>query len=166
MVKVRHERALMGKKPHCPDCERVALRRQGRVGFLQRIVYPRLGLFPWECGLCRKIFMLGQRSTGYRQHATEDEVIPDTAVETTMDMGLEPALESTVESTVGSTVDTHRESNPVAEFGNVSRGSATVRRDLLPGHGLGSKTVKAGLAQGNLAPATLPRANRPNKIAG
>ena len=74
MVNVRHERALMGEKPHCPDCERVALRRQGRIGFLQRVVYPRFGLFPWECGLCRKIFMLSQRSTGYRQHATEDEL--------------------------------------------------------------------------------------------
>lgn len=51
--------------PHCPQCEQVELRRHGRVGFLQRSVLPLLGLYPWECGLCRKIYLLRQRSRGY-----------------------------------------------------------------------------------------------------
>ena len=63
--------AIQRQKPHCPQCEGVELRRHGRVGFWQRVVMPRFGLFPWECGLCRKIFFLSQRSTDYRQHATE-----------------------------------------------------------------------------------------------
>ena len=163
MVKLRHERALMGEKPHCPDCERVALRRQGRVGFLQRVVYPRLGLFPWECGLCRKIFMLGQRSTGYRQHATEDELVPEST--------LESALERRPKATLDTPSDKQRESKaaaaaePQPEFTGVARGGI-VRRDLVPAHGLSAKAIKPSVAQGNLACATLPRASRPNKIAG
>ena len=70
------EPIMAGPKPHCPDCESVELRRQGRTGFLQTVVLPRLGLFPWECGLCRKIFLLRQRRTRYRKHATEPLVLP------------------------------------------------------------------------------------------
>ncbi len=70
MATARHQRAVTGEKPHCPQCEGIELRRQGRVGLMQRVVLPRLGLFPWECGLCRKIYFLRQRSTGYRQHST------------------------------------------------------------------------------------------------
>ncbi len=158
MVKVRHERALMGEKPHCPDCERVALRRQGRVGFLQRVVYPRLGLFPWECGLCRKIFMLGQRSTGYRQHATEDEIHPEPAPGVTSGSIPGPALDSSR--------DSHPKSHPAAVSEFESEFTRTARRELLPAHGLSSKVIKTNLAQGNIAPTTLARANRPNKIAG
>ena len=76
MTTARHERAIIGEKPHCPQCDGIELRRQGRVGLLQRVVLPRLGLFPWECGLCRKIFLLRQRSTDYRQHSTEAGVTP------------------------------------------------------------------------------------------
>ena len=65
------EEMLTGEKPHCPQCDGIELRRQGRIGFLQRAVFPRMGLFPWECGLCRKVFFLKQRSTAYRQHITE-----------------------------------------------------------------------------------------------
>ena len=64
----------MGEKPHCPQCDGVELRRQGRIGFLQRAVYPRFGLFPWECGLCRKVYMLKQRTTDYRQHSLEASI--------------------------------------------------------------------------------------------
>lgn len=51
-----------GGRPLCPKCDGIELRRQGRFGFWQRAVLSRLGLFPWECGLCRKIYMLPQRS--------------------------------------------------------------------------------------------------------
>ena len=51
-----------GLKPCCPDCDGVELRRHSREGFVQRTVLPRFGVFPWECGLCRKIFLLKQRA--------------------------------------------------------------------------------------------------------
>jgi hypothetical protein len=51
-----------GDRPFCSQCEGIELRRQGRFGFWQRSVLARLGLFPWECGLCRKIYMLRRRS--------------------------------------------------------------------------------------------------------
>ncbi len=53
--------------PRCPQCEGIELRRQGRVGFLQTTVLPRFGYFPWECGLCRKIYFVQQRSTAASQ---------------------------------------------------------------------------------------------------
>jgi hypothetical protein len=71
MGAVRNDKAGAGEKPHCPHCEDIELRRQGRVGFWQRAVLSRLGLYPWECGLCRKIYFLRQRATDYRQHSTE-----------------------------------------------------------------------------------------------
>ena len=76
MTTARHNQALMGEKPHCPQCEGIELRRQGRVGLWQRIVLPRFGLFPWECGMCRKVYMLRQRTTGYRQHSMEAGLPP------------------------------------------------------------------------------------------
>ena len=76
MTASRREALLVGEKPHCPRCDGIELRRQGRVGFLQRVLYPRMGLFPWECGLCRKIFLLKQRSTAYRQHIPEAALPP------------------------------------------------------------------------------------------
>ena len=71
MVSARLERETAGEKPRCLQCEGIELRRQGRFGFWQRVIAPHFGLFPWECGLCRKIYMLRQRSTGYRQHSLE-----------------------------------------------------------------------------------------------
>ncbi len=57
------EDQLTGERPHCPQCDGIELRRQGRIGFFQRVVFPRMGLFPWECGLCRKVFFLRQRTS-------------------------------------------------------------------------------------------------------
>lgn len=48
-------------KPHCRYCDVIELRRQGRTGFWQTRVLARLGFYPWECGLCRRIFLLRQR---------------------------------------------------------------------------------------------------------
>ena len=67
----RSAAAIQEEKPHCSQCEGVELRRHGRVGFWQRVVMPRFGLFPWECGLCRKISFLPQRSTDHRHHSPE-----------------------------------------------------------------------------------------------
>jgi hypothetical protein len=48
-------------KPHCRYCDVIELRRQGRTGFWQTRILGRLGFYPWECGLCRRIFLLRQR---------------------------------------------------------------------------------------------------------
>ena len=71
MMKGRYVPALIGEKPHCMQCEGIELRRQGRFGFWQRVMLPMLGLYPWECGLCRKIYLLKQRSMDYRQRPSE-----------------------------------------------------------------------------------------------
>jgi hypothetical protein len=33
------------------------MRRLGRVGFLQRKVFPLFGYYPWECPICRETVM-------------------------------------------------------------------------------------------------------------
>ena len=76
MAIIRHSRVLIGEKPHCPQCEGIELRRQGRVGFWQRVILPHFGMFPWECGMCRKVYFLRQRATGYRQHSIEGAISP------------------------------------------------------------------------------------------
>lgn len=65
-----------GERPLCPRCEGIELRRQGRFGFWQRVVLSRLGRFPWECGLCRKIYMLPQRSAISAPEPEEQKLIP------------------------------------------------------------------------------------------
>ncbi len=60
--KLRSAAAPAGELPRCERCENIELRRQGRVGFLERAVLPRFGFFPWECGLCRDVTYRKQRS--------------------------------------------------------------------------------------------------------
>jgi hypothetical protein len=52
--------------PQCPQCEVIELRRQGRTGFLQKVIWSYFGYYPWECGLCRQVYMLKQRTIEYR----------------------------------------------------------------------------------------------------
>ncbi len=68
----------IGARPFCSQCEAIELRRQGRFGFWQREVLARLGLFPWECGLCRRIYMLRQRSalSGSAQKMGQAQEVP------------------------------------------------------------------------------------------
>jgi hypothetical protein len=42
------------KEKVCFRCKAKAFRRINREGFLQNVVLPRLGIFPWECVLCRR----------------------------------------------------------------------------------------------------------------
>jgi hypothetical protein len=49
-------------KLQCPKCGEFELTRTHRMGFMQRFIYPKLGLFPWECSQCRRISMLTSRS--------------------------------------------------------------------------------------------------------
>lgn len=61
MIYLRRKYASLMGKPCCGSCEKIELRRQARVGFLERVVLARFGYYPWECGLCRKITFLPQR---------------------------------------------------------------------------------------------------------
>ncbi len=60
--KLRHDTVPAGELPRCERCENIELRRQGRIGLLERAVLPRFGFFPWECGLCRAVTYHKQRS--------------------------------------------------------------------------------------------------------
>lgn len=54
-------------KKMCPKCTEVQLTRVARHGFLQEHVYPKFGLFPWECAQCREVFLLKSRGVSYRK---------------------------------------------------------------------------------------------------
>lgn len=45
----------------CPQCGNRDLRRRLRAGFLQKVILPVLGYYPWECLSCRKTWMLRVR---------------------------------------------------------------------------------------------------------
>jgi len=45
----------------CSDCGRPQMRRLPRSGFLQHWFWPRLGYFPWECPICRKMKLIRYR---------------------------------------------------------------------------------------------------------
>jgi hypothetical protein len=38
----------------CPHCAGGELRRLNRIGVMERRVLSALGIYPWECVLCRK----------------------------------------------------------------------------------------------------------------
>ena len=44
-------------KPSCKICKRNVTRRVNRQGFLQRVIFYKLGYAPWECVFCRKPFL-------------------------------------------------------------------------------------------------------------
>ena len=52
------------KRKKCASCGAMAFRRINRVGFLERVLLPRLGFYPWECALCRK--KTYRRTSGHR----------------------------------------------------------------------------------------------------
>ncbi len=43
------------------------MRRLGRVGFLQRKIFPILGLYPWRCPICRKTRLRRERGKRSRR---------------------------------------------------------------------------------------------------
>jgi hypothetical protein len=52
----------MGReKRRCRRCGGTRLSRTRRQGLFQEYVLPLLGLFPWECGDCRRILLLKTR---------------------------------------------------------------------------------------------------------
>lgn len=48
------------------------LRRLARQGLMQGLLYPILGLYPWECPRCRKPVL--RRSRGERKRRPKKEV--------------------------------------------------------------------------------------------
>lgn len=55
----------------CPKCHYRDVYRMKRVGFLQIFVYPWFGYFPWECGKCRKTYILKGRQMYEREPVTQ-----------------------------------------------------------------------------------------------
>jgi hypothetical protein len=47
------EREAMKEKV-CVRCKASTLRRVNRMGFVQSVLLPMLGYFPWECAVCRR----------------------------------------------------------------------------------------------------------------
>jgi hypothetical protein len=37
----------------CPSCKRGAMMRSARHTFMDRYIYPLMGLYPWRCKFCR-----------------------------------------------------------------------------------------------------------------
>lgn len=58
-------------KKTCPNCSEFELTRVARHGFMQERIYPKFGMFPWECGQCRQIFLLKSRGRSYRKASPE-----------------------------------------------------------------------------------------------
>jgi DNA-directed RNA polymerase subunit RPC12/RpoP len=63
-------------KRRCPNCSSVEMTRVQRRGFMQERVYPKLGLYPWECPFCREVHLLKSRGRGYRRINRDAEGTP------------------------------------------------------------------------------------------
>lgn len=50
-----------GTGVRCPACGYKRVHRLERKGFMQLNVYPLFGYYPWECGMCRQLFMIKKR---------------------------------------------------------------------------------------------------------
>jgi hypothetical protein len=61
--------ATSSLKP-CRYCSGKELRRVSRRGYFQRVFLPKLGIFPWECVLCRHKYFL--RDDGHKIHRREE----------------------------------------------------------------------------------------------
>ncbi len=58
------EGARHPRNPKCKSCGSERTYRRKRDGFLQEMVMPMLGFFPWECNSCWKVFF--SRNRGHR----------------------------------------------------------------------------------------------------
>jgi hypothetical protein len=52
------------KSKRCARCGANAFRRINRVRFVERVLLPWLGFYPWECAVCRRKTFF--RSDGHR----------------------------------------------------------------------------------------------------
>lgn len=60
--------------PPCPRCGNTRTARVRRDGFLQRFVFLRFDMYPWECSTCRKNFLSKNRGKLKRRRRTTGEV--------------------------------------------------------------------------------------------
>jgi hypothetical protein len=54
-------------KKQCDRCSGKFFRRLNRKGWMERKVLPFLGLYPWECALCRRKVVL--RTDGFKSRS-------------------------------------------------------------------------------------------------
>ena len=52
------------KRKKCAQCGSTAFRRINRVRFMERVLLPWLGFYPWECAVCRR--KTYRRTNGHR----------------------------------------------------------------------------------------------------
>src|SRR6185312_14107843 len=45
----------------CPRCGGSRIFRKERMGLFQKRIFPLLGLYPWECRLCRLVCLMRRR---------------------------------------------------------------------------------------------------------
>ena len=55
----------------CPHCGTHTMRRDHRIGALERIVYPLFHFYPWECLICRTRRLLKSRGVQVRKSSTD-----------------------------------------------------------------------------------------------
>lgn len=67
----------MKKKLMCPNCRRDQLARIARRGFLRERLFPIFGFYPWECGMCRRQFLLLKRGGAYRKSSRRRSTAPE-----------------------------------------------------------------------------------------
>ena len=55
----------------CPHCGTHTMRRDHRIGALERVVYPWFHFYPWECLICRTRRLLKSRGVQVRKSSTD-----------------------------------------------------------------------------------------------
>jgi hypothetical protein len=63
----RHSRGALV----CPTCEKPSLRRASRKGFLQCVVFPWFGYFPWRCKSCKAVQLMKNRGSRRRRNSSD-----------------------------------------------------------------------------------------------
>lgn len=71
-VKKGRARKIVIEFVQCPNCSNDNPYRISRKGFLHKWFLPLLGLYPWQCRRCRRIFMARKRHV--RRHDTLRDV--------------------------------------------------------------------------------------------
>lgn len=56
----------------CPTCGTQTLRRTSRKGFMQRVIYPRFGYYPWECSRCNVAQLIKNRGARHRRRKSSE----------------------------------------------------------------------------------------------
>jgi hypothetical protein len=54
----------------CSKCNRPTMNRTGRKTFMERVVYPLLGKYPWTCKVCRTTELLSDRGTRRKRRSS------------------------------------------------------------------------------------------------